>query len=227
MERLILERVRELVGHHGFLLVDRNPIRDVKLFGFRIVEAGHLIGEHVDHERIEWETFGDQAERFESLVVGVALFVVAVFLFLADEVVADFLLRAQTFFERLANWKVEQLAHLREHLVGGFDEVRVRSGGNWRRVQRLRLGERRAGCGAGGVRGDWRLRGWGGCLLRGKGHAEKRAGNYNQGQTGPPPHQALRGLERAHRISVSLSACRSGAAGSAFRFGARLLVCKT
>jgi len=131
MERLILEGVCEFVGHDGLLFVDGNPVGDVELFGLGIVETGDLVGQDVNHELVERKTLGDEAEGFEGFVVGIALFVGAVLLLLADEVVANLLLGAEAFLKRLLDGQVEQLAHLLEDFVGGLAEIGVGGDGSW------------------------------------------------------------------------------------------------
>ena len=143
---LVLESVGELVRHDGLLLIQRNPVRDVELLGFGIVETGDLVGENVQHEGIERKILGDQAEGFESLRVGVALGFVFVFFFLADQVVANFLLGAKGFLERFLDGQIEKLAHLREHFIGGVKKFGLEPG------ETCAPKERRArGCGRGAL----------------------------------------------------------------------------
>jgi hypothetical protein len=52
------------MGHDHALVGRSDPIGDIELVGFGIVEAGNLFGEQVDEERIEIEAFGYQAKCF-------------------------------------------------------------------------------------------------------------------------------------------------------------------
>jgi hypothetical protein len=45
VEMLILERMRQLVGHDWLLSVEVDPISEVKLLHLRIVISRHLFGE--------------------------------------------------------------------------------------------------------------------------------------------------------------------------------------
>ena len=140
---LIFERVGQLVGHHRLLFVDWNPIRNVKLFGLGIVEAGDLVGEHVKHERVERKVFGNQAEGLQRLGIGVTFGVVLVFFIFANQIIANFLFGTQALLQWLLDGKRKDLAHLQQDLVGSLDEVRTRG----------MIGLRRC-C---GTRGDRRL----------------------------------------------------------------------
>ena len=115
----------QFVRHDLALLVGGDPVRDVEFLGFGVVKAGDLIGENVEHESIERKILGDQAKSFQGLFVVIALGVGSVFFFLADQILADFLFGAKALFKRLLDRQGQDLTHLREHFVGGFQEFRV------------------------------------------------------------------------------------------------------
>ena len=130
--------MRQLVRHDFALLVHRDPVRDVELLCLGIVQPRDLVGENVEHERIERKVFGDEAEGYERFGVRVALCVVLIFLVRADEVVADFLLRAEALLERLLDRQMENLAHLRKDFVGCLEKFGIRACERLRRRSRRR-----------------------------------------------------------------------------------------
>ena len=138
MEGLILEGMGQFVGHDAALFVGGNPIGDIEFLRLRVVEPGNLLGENIEHEGIERKILGDEAESFEGFAIGVALSVVAVFLFLANQVGADFLPRAEAFLERLLDGQAQELAHFREDFVGGAEKFGVGVGVGLRRGRRQR-----------------------------------------------------------------------------------------
>src|SRR6266487_971275 len=69
---LILERVRQFVGHDHALVRKRAPVRDIEFTSLRIVEPFDLFGEHVHHEGIEVESFGNEAKSLSAARVGIA-----------------------------------------------------------------------------------------------------------------------------------------------------------
>ena len=122
---LILQRVRQLMCHDYALLVviDGNPIRHVKLVCFRVVQAGDLLGEQIDHERIEVKPFGKQAEGFGASGSRITLRGVLVVVHFLDDVGANLLPGTQAFFERAAQRQSRDLAHLRKHFVGSCVKI--------------------------------------------------------------------------------------------------------
>jgi hypothetical protein len=123
---LVLERVRQLMGHHHALIVEGAPVRNVELLSFGIVEPLNLLGEHIDHKSIEIESFGKQAEGFRAALVRIALGGIFLFVHLLDDVSADFLARAQRFFQRRHQFQPGDLAHLPEHFIGSCNEIGIR-----------------------------------------------------------------------------------------------------
>src|SRR2546430_13349893 len=67
---LVLESMRQFMGHDHALVGKRTPVRDVKFAGRRIVEPFDLFREHIDHERIEVESLGKESKGFGAALVG-------------------------------------------------------------------------------------------------------------------------------------------------------------
>ncbi len=125
---LILEGVRQFMGHDHALVGKRAPVRDVKFSGLRIVEPFDLFGEHVHHEIVEVESFGKKAKGFGAALVGIAFGGILFFVHLLDDIGADFFARTERFFERRNQFQARDLAHLAENFVGSSNEVGIRGG---------------------------------------------------------------------------------------------------
>ena len=65
IDRLILQRVRELVGHDGHLLFFRYPVHHVHRFVFQAVKPGHLLAQQPHHVGAEIEILRDEAELLQ------------------------------------------------------------------------------------------------------------------------------------------------------------------
>ena len=125
---LVLESMRQFMGHDHALVGKRAPVRDVKFAGRRIVEPFDLFREHVDHKRIEVESLGKEPKGFNAALVGVAFGGIFVLVHLLDNVGADFFARTQGFFQRSEQFQTGDLAHLAEDFVGGCNKLGVRRG---------------------------------------------------------------------------------------------------
>jgi len=125
---LVLERMRQFMGHDHTLVGKRAPVRNVKFAGRRIVEPFDLFREHIDHERIEVESLGKESKGFGAALVGVAFGGIFVFVHLLDNVGADFFARTQRFFQRREQFQAGDLAHLAEDFISGGNKFGVRGG---------------------------------------------------------------------------------------------------
>ena len=65
IDRLILQRVRELVRHDGHLLFFRYPVHHVHRFVFQAVKPGHLLAQQPHHVGAEIEILRDEAELLQ------------------------------------------------------------------------------------------------------------------------------------------------------------------
>ena len=125
---LILERVRQFVGHDHALVRKGTPVRDIEFTSLRIVETFDLFGEHVHHEGIEVESFGNEAKSLSAARVGIAFHRIFFFVHLLDNKGADFLARAQRLFQRRAELQPGDFAHLVEDFIGGSNKIGLRAG---------------------------------------------------------------------------------------------------
>src|SRR5713101_8822225 len=125
---LILERVRQFVGHDHALVRKGTPVRDIEFTSLRIVETFDLFGEHVHHQGIEVESFGNEAKSLSAARVGIAFRSIFFFVHLLDDKGADFLTRAQGLFQRRAELQPGDFAHLVEDFIGSGNKIGLRAG---------------------------------------------------------------------------------------------------
>ena len=117
---MVHESVSEFVGHYGFLFFGGNPVGDVEFFALGVVEAGDLIGQHVEKEFIQRKILGDQPESFESFLIGVLLARFFVLFVLANQVLANFGFGAKALLERGLDGEIEEVTHLVQNFIGGL-----------------------------------------------------------------------------------------------------------
>ena len=124
---LVLERVRQLVRHDDALFGGIGGGSDEKFAAFGVVHAGNLFGQQVEHLLFERIVLRKQPQQFQRADVGVHLGAVLIFVQVAHQVGADLFLGAHAALQRLAHGQGEQLAHVRQHFIGGFQEFSVGS----------------------------------------------------------------------------------------------------
>ena len=66
---LVLQRVHELVLHQHAHLLHGRILDDVQHLRLRVVEAHHLFGEQIEHQRAEIERVGEDAEPAQQLLL--------------------------------------------------------------------------------------------------------------------------------------------------------------
>ena len=138
LEMLVLERMGELVSHNHALIFEGNPVCDVKFVGFGVVETGDLLGEQLDHKRVEVKALRNETKSFGALFVRVPLGGGPVLIHLANHVSTDFLAGAQGLLDGALEREAGDLTHLLEDFVGSGQEFGVGlavggRGSSWRR----------------------------------------------------------------------------------------------
>jgi hypothetical protein len=123
VEVLVLNPVKDLVGHGGSLQRFGQTFHDVEFAGSLVIETGDLFGEQIEHELAVVEVRGEEPHPLEHIGLGFELFDGDFFVEAVDQDSAELVAALNTLGDRLEFGESTDLGDTQTDGGGGFQKL--------------------------------------------------------------------------------------------------------